>query len=373
MKNYVKLLIEGKNPLYFLDRLYKQNIDFEVLRNNSTQLVIKVNDYQFNKIKKMTTSYKINIIGQYGIKNIYYRFKYNVINSCALLVFLMIIFFLSYVIFDIKIITTNKQLVKAIQKYNNEIGFRKFTLMFNVESIENKIKQHFNEQIEWMEIEKHGTKYVINIEERKHNPIISNKPPTNIVASQNAVIKKVIASRGDIVVVNNQYVNKGEIIVSGIIRHNEQEKARVAAQAIVYGEVWVKAKIYMPLIYQEKEFLKSKRTWSINFINYKLYLFSKPYNKNKVTIIKQIKHPLIPVSFSMNKNTKYHESIYLFNEQEAIIYGSEKIDQQIKKGLNKNEYIISKKQLKVKSINSKMYIEVFYRLYRRIDKEVVIK
>lgn len=373
MKNFVKLTVKGKNPLYFLERLYKEKIDHEVLKSSSSMLIIKVSDTQYHKINKMVTSYEIKVIGHHGFKNIYYRFKNNLIELFALITFLLTILFLSCLVFDIKIVTSNQQLTRAIKSYNDKIGFKRWALVFNVERFELSILEKFNDQIEWMEIEKHGTKYIINIEERKINPIITKKAPANIVASKNAVVKKITALSGDIVVVNNQYVNKGDVLVSGVIRHNEKEKARINANAVVYGEVWVSGEIYIPFVFQETKFYESKQTWSINLLSRKIYIFSKPYNKNKVTIIKQIKHPILPLGFSLNRNQKYKESIYFFNVKEAIIYGNRIIDQKIISQLKDGEYIISKKQLKQKQIDSKMYIEVFYKLYQRIDRKVLIK
>ena len=77
---------------------------------------------------------------------------------------------------------------------------------------------------------------------------------------KDAIIKKIVASNGEIISNVNSYVKKGDIIVSGEIKHNEEIKKLVKAKAKVYGEVWYKVNITIPLTYYEEIYTNNVNT-----------------------------------------------------------------------------------------------------------------
>ena len=80
------------------------------------------------------------------------------------------------------------------------------------------------EKIEWLEIDSIGTKYVVKVEERiKNEPIVDNKTQ-HIVAKKNAMILEIYAESGEIKVKKNDYVEKGDVLISGFITKDEEIK-----------------------------------------------------------------------------------------------------------------------------------------------------
>ena len=75
----------------------------------------------------------------------------------------------------------------------------------------------YKDKIDWLEIERVGTKYVIRVEERILNEKKQNKVNQNIIASKSGIIKKIEAKEGQIVKNKNDYVKKGDVIISGNI------------------------------------------------------------------------------------------------------------------------------------------------------------
>ena len=79
----------------------------------------------------------------------------------------------------------------------------------------------------------------------------------------------------------NEYVKKGETVISGSIYLNEELKENVKAMGEVYGEVWYKLSVEYPIINDLKEETGNKKTvYSINFFDnsFILFNFSKYFN-----------------------------------------------------------------------------------------------
>ncbi len=101
-------------------------------------------------------------------------------------------------------------------------------------------------------IKKDGTKYIVTLEPRKINNISNDNNIYNVVAKKDAIIKKIIASSGDVLKNTNDYVKKGDVIVSSNIMLYDNLKNRVSAKATIYGEAWYKIHIEYPLNYYEE-------------------------------------------------------------------------------------------------------------------------
>ena len=100
-----------------------------------------------------------------------------------------------------------------------------------------------------MGLEVRGTTY--------HFKIVENEPkkekeqrPQNLVAKRSDYYKTFVEV-GKPVVLKNDHVEKGQILVSGIYG-NEESPTIVSAKGIVYGETWYTSKVDVPLKTQFK-------------------------------------------------------------------------------------------------------------------------
>ena len=114
-----------------------------------------------------------------------------------------------------------------------------------------KIKDNNKDLFEWLEISSNGVYYEVSYIERKS--IIESKSNLkhNIIASKNGLIKKLDISKGNIIKNVGDYVNKDDLLVSGVILKNDEVKNIVDAKGKVYAEVWYKVKVSHPFIKKE--------------------------------------------------------------------------------------------------------------------------
>lgn len=103
---------------------------------------------------------------------------------------------------------------------------------------------------------------------KKINNIENDNTPRHIISKKDAIIKKIVATSGEVVKNVDTYVKKGDIIVSGDIKLNDNTKDIIRANAKVYGEVWYKVNITMPFNYKEEVYTSNKITnYSFSFLD----------------------------------------------------------------------------------------------------------
>ena len=146
---------------------------------------------------------------------------------------------------------------------------------------------YYKDEIEWLEIENVGVKYIVRLELRKIPEQADTIENRHIVASKDAIIKIIESSSGQIVKNKNDFVHKGDIIISGSIKLNEETKKNIGAIGNVYGEVWYKTTIEYPLIYKENKETGNKRTvYVLKILNKEIELFN--FNKFKNKKVKRV-------------------------------------------------------------------------------------
>ena len=285
---------------------------------------------------------------------------------------------LTNMIFSIDVIHNNKDVRKLVINELNDYNVRVGTLRksYNtLDKIKKNILNDYKAKIEWLEIERVGTKYIVRLELRQlkeEKPVNGNR---HVVAKKAAIIKKIEAKTGEIVKNINEYVSKGDVIISGEIKLNDEVKDVVAADGIVYGEVWYNIKIEYPLLYKEEKITNNrKNVYTIKFLdkNYELFNFNKYKDKKiKDTII--FKSLYIPFFITKQEQTEIIKIENIYTEEEAINQASLLALEKMKSQLNDNEYVIQQKNLKVSIKDSKIILDTFFTVCEDITDYIKIE
>jgi len=290
----------------------------------------------------------------------------------------MFLIFLSNCIFDVEINHTSTKLKDYIYKELDKNGIRKFQFRksFNrLEKIKNSILENNKDKLEWLEIERIGTKYVIKLEERKINSYSTDYKFQDIIATNDGVIKKIIATDGEKVKEVNEYVKKGDTIISGSIYLNEELKGLVKATGTVYAEIWYNLSIEYPIIEEIKEETGNiKNTYSINFLDKSIYLSGK--NNYLYSDVKRkylIKNNILPISISKDKIYELNLIKGIYTEGESILNARSYSRKKIEEMLDDDEYIISDKVLNYRVNSNTIYMNTFYKVYANITGTKEIK
>ena len=225
MNEFVYVEVEGKNVLLFIRRIINNNIKYDkysLINKNKLRLRITYDDY-VSLISK-NSIYKITVIKYYGFKKIKYLFlKYKDYFLSSIIGLLMIII-LSNITFKIDIIHNDKdvrQLIKNELKNNNIKELYKTPSYKKRLLVKKRILKENKDKIEWLEIEVKGSKIIVKVTERRINKTQKELHPRHIVAKKSAILKKIVAEDGMILKKKNDYVEKGETVISGDILKDE--------------------------------------------------------------------------------------------------------------------------------------------------------
>lgn len=384
MTNRYRIKITGKDPKYFLRHLIVKKIKLYNIIEDHDGISLTVDEVDYAKILKMKTSYNIKIINRFGVAKLRYlllKYKY-ILSFLFLTLGLMII--LSHFIFFIDVIHSKEEIRELVENDLKEFGISKYRFRVSYakkEEIRNKILEKEKDKIEWLEIDRIGTRYIVNVEERliKDNKV--DNEVRDIVAKKDAMILNIEAETGEIVRKKYEYVRKGDTIVSGTIKNKEDEVSKVKAEGKVYGEVWYSVTVELPKkYYEEKKTGKTSKALTLRIANKKI---SVPFSKDNKSYISEdspiLENNLIPIKLVLE--TK-HEIEIIDKEYNMDNSSSEAIKLATKKledRLDEQSMILSKKVLKKALKNSKIIVEIFFKVrenitdYKKISKKLKIE
>ena len=200
--------------------------------------------------------------------------------------------------------------------------------------------------MEWLEIIRSGTKYIVRVEERIINSDINSDNNYSIVAKKNAVIKSIIAYNGEKVKEVNSYVKKGEEIISSYVTMPNNEKVFSGANGKVIGEVWYDVSIDYPYYYNEVLYTgKKRKVISFNILSKSYSLFNfKKYKSFDINRKYIFKNGIIPISLSIDYEyeTRVINDIYTYDtaKEKAIMVAKNKLMDKYKDIIDIDKVII---------------------------------
>ena len=376
MNNRYRILIQGKNTQYFLSLLISMHILIYQKEENSLGLILVVNEKDFERIKEIKTSYRITVLNRYGLVKLKYLAHKYFIFLLSILLFLGVVFFLSHITFEVEVVHSSSEIRDIIYQDLEDFGIKKFHFKVSYqekEDIVSKILEKETERIEWLEIEEVGTKYVVRVEERKKNEEKNECTAQNIVAKKDAMILEIHAEEGEVVKKRLDYVQKGDVIISGLIYNKEEIVSKRCAKGEVFGEVWYQVTLEIPKHYHEETVTgKKKHKLEVQFLNHDYHLFSHydTYQKKSISILKSRILP-IQLLFSTYLETEVVDQEYTLDNVDSFAYSLALKKLNLK--LSKKDEVISKKILKKYEKDSKIIVEVFFRVKEDITDTVNIE
>ncbi len=365
--NKVKIIVY-ENGSNFINYLINNNIYYYDLecKDNYT-LTVSLDNY-----KKIKRRFKTSIIRYYGKVGIVYFFDFHKYMIVSIILSLFVLYLLSNTIFNVEIISDNKEICNTLTNDLKDFGIYKYKRKKSFEElvdIKNKILEKNKDLLEWIEIIESGSTYKVEITPK----IIINKnksklKESSIYAKKSGLIKRIIVYKGSKIKEKNDYVKKGDLLISGNILKDDKVVLKIKSSGIVYAEVWYLAKVNIPFEMTKKEYTgKSINHYYLDINGFKFTIIGKYDNKNTVNEKKLIiKKPYLLFDIYKENKKIYKDKTYKISQTEAYEIAIKEAELKIKEKLKDDEYIISKNVLKKEVNSSKMYIEVFFKVYENI-------
>lgn len=356
MKVFIK--VKAKDFFYFERKFVEHNICYNVNKKLLDKYIISLSLDDYEKVKLYDYNHNIDFYKEYSLKFFLNCLKKNIERIIITLFIIILVISSSHMIFKVNINTSDKKL-KTLVKYallDEDIAPYKMSKSFRKTIlIKNKILKKFNQEIEWMEIEKNGSIYNIYIIKKVTSKKNTSSDKCNYVAKKSGLITSTYVQKGVLLVQENNYIKKGDILISGQIIYNEELKKEICAKGKVFGEVWYKVDASYPLEkkdvkYKEKKFVNVY----INFFGKKYKLFADKYDTEK------LKKSIGGKNFGIDLTKSYKRVVKLkkYSNEKALKKAMEKAHEALLIRLPKNAKIVDEKVLKKSIINGKIYVEV---------------
>lgn len=376
MSSYI-LKITGKRIDTFLMLLVRFGVNFKMVKRGRAFIIIEVLEEDYDKLLKINTTYKIEIIKRKGLLNIVHFIKVRKIFVIIVLFGFAFFNLLTNLVFSIKVVDTDSELRDIILTDLESLGLKKYSFKISYkekEKIEEKILEKEKDILEWLEIEEKGVRYEVKLIKRVKDEKEKETEPRDIVAKKTGLVTKIEAESGEVVTKKNAYVKKGDILISGLIRNNGNIVSKTRAIGKVYAEIWYKVSLSLPLNYHEEMKTGNNKTvLSIDFLSNDLAItdFDK-YEHSKDTKTVLYKHPLLPISINLTKKEEVKTTDIDFSDnydKNIRPLAVEKLKNKLGNDIN----ILSEKVLKNEVNTDRIDVEIFFKVEEDITSYKSLK
>lgn len=366
MSHYI-IKIEGRRPNSLLSLLIILKIPFIKKKETKDYLILEIEEEYFQKIKKLAPTYEITILKRTGKAYLIHLYKTKKIFLYSIIFAFLVIILLTNIIFSVRVVETDKEIKDMILTDLRENGITRFRFKVSYkrkEAIREKILEKEKDYLEWLEIEEVGTMYQVKVIRRINNPKEEELKPRSIVAKKKGRITRIEADYGEVTTKKNDVVDKGDTLISGLIKNKEEIKTKVAARGKVYAEVWYQVNLNLPTIYQEEiKTGNKKNTLEIIFLDKNIFiseLFKYNNSISKETVI--YNNPLIPFRISFTKKEEIKLKQVAYQEDKTLKKIKKLAVDKLKQRIGNDIKILSINVLKKKASADKIEVELFFKV-----------
>lgn len=355
----------------FINKIKYINIKILEIKYEQGYIYLKINSKYLEKLNKYLISYKFSVVKETGVYDILNKIKRNYIFCICLLIGIILFFIMSNMVVKINIIHESSEIREIIADELDEYGIKVLSFKKSykeLDKIRQEILDKYPEKLDWMEFDVDGMIINVRIEERIITDTSKSDKVCNLVAAKSGIINDIKVEQGEVLVNINDYVNEGDILVTGVINYNEEMKRTTCASGEIYATTWYTVDVKIPFEYSEYVETGKKKyniVWE-NDGNKKQILRERfdSYNSYLKNILKIFDFNLyVETEMETKKITK------TYTEDEALEVGINKAIENVLIKLGEKDEIIDKKVLKKVVNNSTMDIEVFVIVKELISTE----
>ena len=369
--------VKIKNKSYYNTLIKLNDLGITIYDNKKEQdyLLIKTTLKDYGRIKKYLISLDAEITEVTGILKVKQILKKYVVFTLASIISIILLFLVNNLIFRIDVKTNNPKTEKLVLQELKKHHLKTLTLKIPHQKIEVIVRDILNnnkDTLEWLEIKYDGLIMIVNVTEKTKTKEEEEYPNCNIIAKTDAKISSLNIYKGVALKEINDYVLKGEVILSGSITHNEEVKDTVCASGEVYGEVWYKVKVEVPFKESYVKYTgKIRYNLNVKLNDNKYRLLRSRIDKKKEEEINLYK--LNDFEINLVKEKEYVMAYHILSENEAYNKALQLAEDKIKLQLDKNEEILVKKVLKKEANDSTIYLEIFIVTKENIGEVSIVR
>ncbi|NOU95460.1 sporulation protein YqfD [Paenibacillus sp. LMG 31456] len=380
LRGYVLIEITGQQLERLINRLTEKRMsvwDIRFRDDAKAELYISLKDFFRLRPLLKETGCRSRVRKRFGLPFMLDKLEKRKLFAAGIICFVIGLYLLSSIVWQVRV--EGNELIKTadILQVARQEGVYKLQWKFRLKDADvlSKSLQSKLPEAAWVGIEFRGTHVVIKVVEA----VIPEKPPLlnprHLVAAKSAMITSIFAEKGRPVVKTNTYVKKGDILISGVLGDELNQKTVVAAGE-VKGLVWYAPKVEVPLVQQYKIYTgETQKRFYLVMGNRGLQLSGfgdipfqqyETIPERKTVMWRDFVLPVGWLKERVMETGVVERSIDL---QEAKTRGIEQAKSDILEAAGKDSRVVSEKILHEKTENGKVYMEVHLEVEESITQE----
>lgn len=266
VRGYVCIELRGPRMEKVLNTLIDSRFaiwDIRYTDQETAELYIVIRDFFRLRPILKESGMKLHVKGRYGFPFVLDKLGRRKMFLVGIVCFFLAIYTLSMLVWQVEVEGNEKLSREQIVQAAKEQGIYRFQWKFRLEDpdmLSHRL-QNGLPGTAWVGVEMQGTHIRIKVVESSRPDPRELMSPRHLVASKNALVTQILAEKGKPLVKPNTNVNKGDILISGIIG-DESNQQTVVAQGTVRGIVWTEATVDIPLVLTRKVYTGETKTRS---------------------------------------------------------------------------------------------------------------
>lgn len=361
-----KDLIKINNIFTYKVKIYKQDKD---------NFYLQIKEEDISRIENQGINFEL--ITYIGIKRVLRLLVTHLSVLIGVIIFFIIVYLNTLTIKEITFSAytkDNNKIKKIIESYFTSVyGIDFFS--GDVNEINLLLRKEFS-HFEWISINKIGSRIHVTVLE----PSIINKQVEKVdgfgdlVAKKDGMIKSYQVKHGIVLIEQNQFVRKGQVLVSGNLRYNNYDESTfyIPAEGKVYAEVWYTEKITVPKKIVATEYtgkIKSEKSFSLFGLDIKYKGSSDKYKKyDKETDYDYLKFFSfeLPIGIKKVHYLEKDDIINIYDKDTAYEYAISKINRNISNFFREGDKILTIDLLDLQENDSEFVFTFFVRTHEDI-------
>jgi len=269
--NYAEFTAFGAYCGEFIDHLTKSNIDIWDISGSNDIYTARVAPSEYMSVARKARDFRVKtaVVKRGGAYFVLRRYRRRIGIPLGILAFFAVIVVMQSFIWDIKIVgnqtLTRAQIVEQLEKNGVKAGTP--VKGFNANKVEIEMSLALSE-LAWVSIERSGSRLIVKISERLDSGAgasqVPSESPCNVIAGRSGRIVTTEIYSGRLLYKPKSGVNKGDIVVSGVVGNGAGGLLFVHADAKIIAECTETVEIYQP--YDNYEEIKNGITASDKYV-----------------------------------------------------------------------------------------------------------
>lgn len=331
LRGYLLCYIKGYSIERFINLCRVKGIEILNLRKSSEGYVFQLALKDYRQIQPIARKTKTvpYIKKRYGLPFLLHRYRRRKGLFIGILLFVCLIYTMSLFIWDISIMGGYKYTKEALLEFINENKVYTGMLKSDVDcqKIEEKIRLQYKD-ISWVSAEVKGTRLIIKFTETNMPiPKQEAREPSDIVATKSAIVTKIITRNGTPKVKIGDVIQKGDVLVSGVVDVVGDfdaliRKKLVVADADIICKSYYNYNESFPLEYTKKLYTgKEQVKYSLQVAQKKISLYSPRISYKSYDIITD--EAVLKLSWNFYLPLRYEVTTYREYVSKKQVYTNE--------------------------------------------------